>query len=274
MIEVINCSYADVMNDPKYFADKYYEDGVFGLRGIHASEQEQLDIILSLGDVIGWVPRTADCNPNYLRRYEEDHSHTFKDFENGQHTKDDMSVNWHLEHVFSSLNNSTVAGFWNMLRFDCDSSVGMTYFRDNSKLIEELPSETVDFMRKSQIASDIITDKRGKTTAFNVRNAIESHPFKDAEVLRVCQGDIHLVSFEGKPPTGSEKDELLHHCNIIVKEIITNLEKRRTWYWEVGDMLVSDLFTMSHAVAGGFKENERKFLGFFCSHPSVDIGYM
>lgn len=271
MIEVIRCSYRDVMSDPEYFAWKFLHDGVFGIRGLHATEEQQLDIILAIGDYVGWTPRHADFDESLLRRYEEDHSHTFK---HQEHTEKDLSVNWHLEHVFSSLENSTVAGFWNMLKFDCSPTVGMTYFRDNSKLIEFLPIEVVDFMRKSVISSSEITDRKGNLTSTNHRNAIEKHPFKDSEVLRICQGDIKLVSFDGREPTISEHEQFHQHVATIEIEIVYNLSKRLTWNWEVGDLLISDLFVMSHAVAGGFKPGERKFLGYFCSHPSIDSDYL
>ena len=57
MIEVIRCSYRDVMSDPEYFAWKFLHDGVFGIRGLNATEEQQLDIILAMGDYVGWVPR-------------------------------------------------------------------------------------------------------------------------------------------------------------------------------------------------------------------------
>ena len=48
MIDVVRCSYADVMRDPEYFAWKFLHDGVFGIRGLYATEEQQLDIILSI----------------------------------------------------------------------------------------------------------------------------------------------------------------------------------------------------------------------------------
>jgi len=271
MIEVIRCSYRDVMSDPEYFAWKFLHDGVFGIRGLNATEEQQLDIILAMGDYVGWVPRNDDFDRTVLRRYEEDHEHTFA---HGYHTELDLSVNWHLEHVFSSVENSTVAGFWNMLKFDCSPSVGMTYFKNNSKLLEALPSDTVDFMRKAVVTSSVISDRKGNLTHSNPRNAVEKHPFKEAEVLRICQGDVSLFSFDGREPTENEKSQFEAHVDIIETDIVYNLSSLLTWNWEVGDMLISDLFLMSHAVAGGFKPGERKFLGYFCSHHSIDNDYL
>jgi alpha-ketoglutarate-dependent taurine dioxygenase len=267
MIDVIDCCYSDVINDSAYFADKFLHDGVFGLRGLHATEEEQLNIIVALGDEIGWVPRTADFDRSCLRRYVEDHSHTF---DYGEHTGSDLSVNWHLEHVEASLENSTVAGFWNMLKFDCSTDVGATYFKDNSKLVEDLPAEVVKFLRKCVVSDQDIVDRKGHRASINSRQAVERHPFKDAEVIRVCQGYVSLVSFDGRDPSPSEIDELEAHVDTIQAEIMWDLKRRLTWNWQVGDMLVSDLFTMSHAVSGGFKQSERKFLGYFCSHPAID----
>jgi alpha-ketoglutarate-dependent taurine dioxygenase len=271
MIDVVDCSYADVMRDPAYFAGKWLHDGVFGLRGLHATEEEQVDIIVALGDYIGWVPRTSDFDRSLLRRYEEDHSHTF---DYGDHTDVDLSVNWHLEHVHSTVENATVAGFWNMLKFDCPTDVGMTYFRDNSKLIGDLPESVTAFLRKCVIANSALVDRRGNACARNPRKALECHPFKDVEVIRISQTDVELLSVDGGAPLHSDIEQFRECIDTVVSEIVYNDLNRLTWNWQVGDLLVSDLFTMSHAVAGGFRKDERKFLGYFCSHPAIDSTYL
>jgi alpha-ketoglutarate-dependent taurine dioxygenase len=271
MIDVVECSFSDIIRDSKYFAEKFLEEGVYGFRGLFASEEEQIDIILAIGDYVGWTPRSDDFDRSVLRRYSEDHSHTFC---YGEHTPNDFAVNWHLEHVHSSLENSTVAGFWNMQKFSCSADVGKTYFTDNSKIIDTLSSEVVDFLRKCVIGSKVVVDNKGNVTTKVARDAIVKHPFKNADVVRICQSDVDLISFNGGKPSNDETNFFVKCVDVVETEIVLNPYNQLVWSWQNGDLLVSDLFVMSHAVSGGFKRDERQFLGYFCSHPEIDTSYL
>lgn len=271
MIDVVHCTVDDILSDPSFFASKFLEDGVYGIRGLFASEEDQVEILLSLGDEIGWTPRHEDYDPTMVRRYFENHDHSLV---GRQHSGEEYAVHWHLEHLHSSYENSTVAGFWNMLRFDCSHKVGRTYFKDNSKMLNNLPSDFVEFLRKCGVANKVVIDLKGNRTTEVRRDAIAQHPFKDVPVLRICQGGAELLDFEGRPPSDTEKDLFESYVDYIELDIVHNKDDRLIWEWEVGDMLISDLFVMSHAVSGGFLKGEREFLGYFCSHPSLDTAYL
>ena len=216
----------------------YLSDGVLCLTGAFFSESDQKIITKTFADRIGL---------NHISNYDyEDHSRSIEKF--GSTSKDDIFINWHLEHVYAK--NPQMIASWNMVHFTCDKDSGKTGFIKVDDVKALLPEEHLSFLDKSVIEQNKIE-----------RSAMQHYDVLNKNILRidVNRGSDKLVLYNGIDPTKNQID----YFNTIqsnVHEIVrSNINIQKWWSWDVNDMIIIDLHRMIHCVKGGFDSSQRKF---------------
>jgi hypothetical protein len=293
------------VKDIRENSEKYFEVmrdlGIICFRGAFLDLEKSMDVLSELSRGFNWTPgyvaqdgRKVDWR--YTQNY-DDRASAF-DVDN---IEQGLINPWHLEGMYKKHTMHAVG--WSMRNFKCDSSVGQTGFVDASVLVETMPIEMYEFMKRSRLIHYPIFAKKfpddykamllnfslgvGKMdekiwtidgdseVSSNAHDAIQNHPTFGYEVLRLCPccerwGHQHLLfSVDGKKPT-NDQNQMFEE----VREWLRNqlLDESMVWYheYEEGDFVVPDLFIMIHSAKGGFSPGEREFDGFWCFQKNVD----
>lgn len=251
----------NVINNSEYYKDKLISDSVICFRNANLTEKEQFDFAKRLGKNIGWslLDNTSKYIENHVRK-----SHIVSG-------PDDVIVEWHVEHTYYT--NPIVASTWNMYNFKTNPENGKTYFVDTNVIFDMLSNEEQDFLSNSIIAEPkFIKDAQFEagfvSTHTNLADnypIIAKHWLTGKPVIRFtilpAPMTVDLVSYKGKFPS---QNELKYFQTLIrkIEDIIWNNEDIRIVHrWQQGDLVIPDLFKLSHAVTGGFSPEDREFRG-------------
>jgi alpha-ketoglutarate-dependent taurine dioxygenase len=237
-------------------------DSIVCIRGLKLTEGEQLQLVKDLGDLVGWYPNNSG---DFSHKYVENHASNEKV---SNSTGDEIILKWHMEHIDYDQYVPIVAGVWNMRKFNCDKENGKTYFIDSRKLYQKLFSEEEKVFLRNAVASheDHTLNKEEIITIYV--NLVQNHWLTGEEQLRIelhHQSDsFELHKIDGKTVS---KEELQRFRDLIKRfreEVYENEELRIIHKWEEGDILIPDLFSLAHAVTGGFDPEDREFTGYWC----------
>ena len=243
----------------------------------------------------GWKIASKYPSPPHWT-YIEDHTHTLG-LHGVQRTKDQLFVHWHAEQT--NLEFPQYGALWQMLEKTGDPDAGKTGFVDNAVLYDLLNEDEKKFAERCHVIMlpfigevdpiDILSKMRvndrgnmfvpffsdGMVQANFVRPLVEIHPHTGRKCLRfnshweefmrgteLTEGVMaKVVLVDGNPPNpedSSKADQLLLKS---AKRVYLD-DSIQTWIsWQQGDIILPDLFRMTHGVRGGFSYGERKFRG-------------
>lgn len=244
--------YKNLKNNFNIYKDIFLNEQIIAFRNANIDFNMQTQIMNLLGDNLNWYPNSYIQNPS---DYIEDHHKHMNS--NNIATKNSIMLGWHQEHVASN-NGAFVSGLWNMTLFNCSPDTGKTYFVDMAKFYKNLPEEDKFFLNKCR-AKVKLEDN------FVLYDLVSLHWITGERVLRTYFDNevIELFEVDGKSPSNLEIIKFNSLCKHISSEINFNENIRMQHIWQKGDLLITDLFKLAHAVSGGFNKNERKLEGMF-----------
>jgi alpha-ketoglutarate-dependent taurine dioxygenase len=245
----------NVINNIEVYKKKFLEDSVILFRNANLNYDSQSLFHFKLSQLLNF--HSAFDTETKLSNYIENHSKT----PNVQSAKkDDVILNWHLEHV--TYKNPIVISTWNMIKFTTDSENGKTYFIDFEKVYDQMPEDWKKFLNSCKVNHP--GDKPWNSDEeFSV---IYDHWITGKPVLRMVireyfEDTNQLVSVDGKNPTDNDK-ELFKKISLWVGNYAYHNENSIiVQKWKEGDLLIVDIFKLAHAVTGGFDPNDREFIG-------------
>lgn len=248
--KIENCTYKSIVKDIDKYVELFLSHGVVAFHNVCLSSEQQGEIMNLFGQRLNWG-HVSQINT-------EDHSLSIEIFKKNneivQSTADQILIAWHLEHVMSS--NPQIAASWNMLKLTCKKGSGLTGFVHARDLYNLMPEEWIDFLNRSTI----VDDKKN----FPQRKAIQVHPNTKEPIIRVNPNTTDLLLYvDSQEPTQDSIDLFNTIKNWIFNNVNHNTSIQKWWEWSVYDMIVVDLFSMNHAVKGGFKIGERIFSRFW-----------
>lgn len=236
------------------------KNSIIGIRGVKFTEEEQLQLVRDLGDIAGWFPNNSEI---FNHKYVENHS-TNSSVNNS--LNDEIILNWHLERVDYDEYLLLVAGVWNMRHFNCDPESGKTYFIDSRKIFQKIYNEDEkNFLRGCKASWEEQTLEGNTRT--NYVKIVQPHWKTQEEQIRVelhHMDAINLYTINNNDPTLEEKTIFESLMKRFIEEVETNLDLRIIHKWREGDILIPDLFSLAHAVTGGFDPKDREFTGYWC----------
>jgi alpha-ketoglutarate-dependent taurine dioxygenase len=294
----------DVRNNAAEYARVFVDYGLLCFRNAHLNDPSATDVLEELCSRFSWTPLSADANRSRTWKYTQNYDGrlaTDSEFTPDKNLNSKMINRWHTEGVYSK--NPQYAAGWNMRHFKCDSGVGQTGFADASELLKQMPIHLVEFLRRAELihyppiingrppSVKEFTDKFTESVNELSREiwcedgeriipsyphlAIDKHPDRDVDVLRLCPcteewGSNHvLFSVDGKSPT--DKDIALFGECISWLDSALEVESNQWWHeWVEGDFVIPDLFVMIHSAKAGFGIGEREFDGFWCFEKGTD----
>lgn len=247
----------NIANNPEFYKKLFIEESAFVFKNANLSFKDQTKTHRLLGSIVGWHDFNQDHNI-IEGSYKENHSHN-KSINLAQ--SDDILVSWHVEHSYYV--NPTVAATWNMKTFKTNKDNGKTYFIDTSEIFKLMKKEWQDILKNTLIKMYI--REVDKTFSFN---AVKPHWLMGYDVIRIplrmnlyLDESIKFYDLNNKIINQNEFLEILKIINWIENEIKNNTDLRKIHMWDQGDLVVSDLFKLAHAVTGGFDPKDREFTG-------------
>lgn len=256
----------EIFNNFDKYKQIFLDDGIIPFRNAHCDREEQDEIMRFFGDRLGWWPNNSNSTGDHT--YEETHERHMG-VENIE-DKNALMLAWHLEHV-QLKKDIYVGASWCMNLFKCDPDAGVTYFVNMLKFYRELPEEEKSFLSKIEIElpQDLSQAYEAPNKEERTYKLVQNHWLHNEDTIRIFLGseDAKLYRFDGHTPTKEQEERLKEFLNKLFVFIYENEESRLVHYWQEGDMLISDMFIMAHAVTGGFKQGERRLDGMFATLP-------
>ena len=252
-----------IRNNFDTYRQLFLNDATMAFRNANCDREEQQQVMEIFGDNLGWWPNSQ--RGGSISNYEETHERHM-DPDNTAN-KDSLMLGWHLEHV-QLQRDMYVGSSWCMNLFRCDPDAGQTYFVDMLSLYDRLSDEQKDFLDGVEVLLRTYWGPHDKDpdAAPAVYKLVQEHWILKKKVLRLflaSVNDVELYRLHGNVPTDADVlrfKEILTQVHFDVKE---NLDNRLVHIWQEGDMVISDMFRMAHAVTGGFAEGERRLDGIF-----------
>lgn len=265
MIQIKTIEYPgkqEIFDNFEKYKNIFLEDGVIPFRNANCQREEQEEIVKFFGDRLGWWPNSKfDRDSNY----EETHEKHMQ--EQNINDNNSLMLGWHLEHV-QLKQDIYVGASWCMNLFRCNPEAGKTYFFNMLKFYRSLSEEDKDFLKKSEVkiskywgAHDELDDQPEE-----VYSLVQKHWLHNEDTLRLFLGsldDTSLYKFDGSTPTKEQEQRLIEILTRIIDFVKHSQDFKMVHRWQEGDMLISDMFVMAHAVSGGFKQGERRLDGIF-----------
>lgn len=252
-------SVEDVFNNIVFYEKMFIDNGSIAFRNANLSHEEHLNLHNILGKQLGSYQEKNKTG------YTENHSKMYNKKSNKQ-----IMLSWHIEHP--EYKNPIVLGTWNMHKFTTSSENGKTYFVDTQFLYQKMPDSFKEFSKKCTIINPI----QKKHDVHAEYNFIENHWITKEPVIRLSH--VHktlnlkietaelnnfqkLFKFEGRDPVKHEYEYYFKIMKWIQDNLYNNLDIRLVHKWQQGDLVVSDMYKMCHAVTGGFESKDREFTG-------------
>jgi alpha-ketoglutarate-dependent taurine dioxygenase len=241
--------YEELKNNFNKYKEIFLNEQIIAFRNANLNRKEQEEIMYLFGDNLGWYP-----NSSYKQDFGYAETHHFHIDKKGNVSKNELVLEWHQEHI-EDPNLIFVSGMWNMELFECNPDAGKTYFVDMSKIYNSFIKEDKEFL-----------DRCTGYCEGEIYKLVSSHWITNEKTIRTFFAKIENVSLhliDDRKPTEieSEKFNLLH--DQIVTQVWLNKDIRMEHSWKQGDLLIPDLFKLSHSVTGGFNKNERRLEGIF-----------
>jgi hypothetical protein len=128
-----------------------------------------------------------------------------------------------------------------------------------------MKSEEYALLKEDQLFLDKCKAKIYIEDSFFTYNLVSPHWITNEKELRTYFDEevIELFQFDSREPSELEKNRFNSLSKYIHDEINFNENIRMQHLWQKGDLLIPDLFKLTHAVSGGFNKNERKLEGIF-----------
>jgi alpha-ketoglutarate-dependent taurine dioxygenase len=248
-----------LLNNIVFYEKMFIDNGSIAFRNANLSHEDHLNIHNILGKQLGSHQETNKTG------YTENHSRIYN-----KKTNNEIVLPWHIEHPHYK--NPIVLGTWNMHKFTTSSENGKTYFVDTQFLYQEMPDDFKEFSKRCTIINPI-----GKHQGVSGEHKlIENHWITGKPVIRVSH--VHktlnvkqetsalnnfqkLCRFEGRDPVKYEYEYYFEIMKWIQNHLYNNLDIRIVHRWHQGDLVVSDMYKMCHAVTGGFSPEDREFTG-------------
>lgn len=254
----------EIFNNFDKYKKIFLDDGIIPFRNAYCDREEQDEIFRFFGDQLGWIPNSGSTQDI---AYEETHE-KHMDSENTK-DKNSLMLSWHLEHVHLK-KDVYVGASWCMNLFKCDPDAGVTYFVNLFKFYSGLSEKEKEFLSKVEleISTEVGLEEDEADYEDRVYRLVQKHWLHGQDTLRVFLSGYEenlFCRFDGQPPTNEQKAELKEFLEKLFTFVYRNEEERLAHYWQEGDMLISDMFTMGHAVTGGFKPGERRLDGMFAT---------
>jgi alpha-ketoglutarate-dependent taurine dioxygenase len=252
-----------IQNNFETYRELFLNDATMAFRNANCNREEQQRVMEIFGDNLGWWPNSERSGS--AANYEETHERHMDADKRAD--KDSFMLGWHLEHV-QLQNNVYVGSSWCMNLFQCDPDAGKTYFVDMIAIYDSLSDEYKEFLDGTEALLKTYWGPHDKDpdSAPAIYTLVQEHWILKKKVLRLFLASIdsvELYKIHGNDPTEQEKlkfKEILIHIHYEIKD---NLDNRMVHLWQEGDMVISDMFRMAHAVTGGFAEGERRLDGIF-----------
>lgn len=246
--------YEEIKNNFNKYKDIFLNEQVIAFRNANVDKELQINLMKLFGDNLSWSPNSTklmDINNEYTKYTETHHQHIDK---KGNVSKDDLILEWHQEHVEDE-HFIFVSGMWSMGLFNCDPDSGKTYFVDMTKMYNSFSIEDREFL--------------DRCTGFcegEIFKLVSNHWITNEKTIRTFYAKIentNLYLIDDREPTKLEleKFKLLH--DQIVDQVWFNKEIRMQHLWKQGDLVIPDLFKLTHSVSGGFDKNQRRLDGMF-----------
>lgn len=243
----------DIADNVNFYFEKFKKDGILVFRNAHLTIEQQEELQFKMAEGFGYYPNIHALTGHYV----EDHAMSMSK----NAGPDDIMLDWHIEHVY--LENPIVLGIWNMQVFNTDSENGKTYFYDSRTMYDKIPVEWKNFLAECIIDGSMGNDPSGK---IKYTKPIVEHWIDKRPTIRIAvgrQGDnLETVKrIEGRAPTARDH-RTYSEITAYIKDVLNNdTENRIVHKWQLGDLVIPDMFTMFHAVTGGFKKEDRVFTG-------------
>lgn len=267
-------------------SDAFRDHKILAIRGTDFSPEESFEILKFIGDWCDFIPNHQSP---YEWRYEETHERTLIPFKSrGTNTDQHIIVTWHLKHA--EFEYPQVAAAWNMRKFSCDPHCGKTGFIDMGEAFSQMPRDWRDFLSSSKVAHSPLDDGDHRTyedlyghdiiervaagesviwassrhLPLVITDAVQRHWLSNEKILRMTPSQWpELIAVDNAKPT---RDQKLEYA-MIIDWLIANIYDSRSWdywwEWQEHDILIPDLFSLAHAVTGGFEPGSRIFTGFW-----------
>lgn len=254
-------SFEDLTLNLDKVKEKYFSDSIVLIRGLTITDEQHLSLTKLLGDLMGWTPNSS---ASFNHKYHENHNSN-KKLKNAAISE--IILGWHMEHSDYDIYSPLVAGVWNMHTFKCESNSGMTYFMDSRKVYNFLFNDKEkDFLRSCWYTWDEVYPNNAEVK--NKVKLVNNHWITGEEQIRlemqITPPNLRLDTYENRVPTNNESKYFEELINRFKLEHYKNEEFRIIQKWNEGDILIPDLYSMAHAVTGGFSPENRKFTGLWC----------
>ena len=246
--------------------EEFLENGSVVYRNANFSTDQQLTLLKTLGDYLGWHPNSLTKN-NPI--YKENHERNGLSKE-ARKTKDQILLSWHMEHT--DYKNPIVGATWNMHLFTCDSSLGRTGFVDTTQIYDLMPKDWQIFL--SNCVEIIQKDTMVSSKDGEFEYALMEHEIPCVQEHWKSKKPTVRVDLDGPNYYGlrfldnkdvTDKDiELFSQIKVFIfDQIYKNKEIFQFHEWKQGDIVIVDLFKLAHCVFGGFYPHEREFTGYW-----------
>jgi alpha-ketoglutarate-dependent taurine dioxygenase len=260
-------SIEEIKSNADRYKEIYFRDKIIVFRDANLSKDQQKELMIFFGDLLGWCPNSKD---SIVLDYMEDHHKHMKD--DRFTSKEELMLAWHTEHV-QNQEDPHLGATWRMEKFECPEDSGHTYFVDMTKMFQDLSKEDQDFLSKcvNELNTTEFRNTDKGVVGFEVSkefDCVKSHPVTGEKTIRLSlfaqNGELNVLSkFNGREPNQEEKDMYRNLVSFICSQVWTNKDIRMVLKWKQGDLAVPDLFKLAHSVSGGFIKNQRTLKGEF-----------
>jgi alpha-ketoglutarate-dependent taurine dioxygenase len=243
----------------EFYKKIFIKDGILAFKNASLSHKDHLKVHEIFGKALG------SWKENNETGYTENHARTYGNHFESRPGCNDILLPWHIEHP--TYKNPIVLGTWNMHNFKTDSENGKTYFVNSKKLYDQMPNGFKEFLKKCKIY-DLESPDLG------THDVVMNHWITEEPVIRTSfvyklferasaatNNFQKLYTVDGSSPSKEDKENYFEAMKWVESQLYQNTEIRLVHKWNQGDLLVSDIFLMYHAVTGGFEPSEREFVG-------------
>jgi len=304
-----NLSLSDARNDLTTVIEKFKKHKFVEFNNSNPTDEERFSLMFDIGLLLGWK---LDYDEPGVPQFTYEETHKFScglAKQENRNNQNDVVVAWHLEHPHTRF--PQVGALWHMEHKSCAKEAGSTGFIDANVLFNLLSPDDQEFLEHCQIVKTSffsITENNSidlqKSVQFDgedqfitvlgpdgklvipayVKKPVVDHYLTGEKTLKISPkgqyteneyvGHERLIWFDNRTPT---KDEIRHYNRIaefVYRNVSSNEEIKYFHYWDQGDAILVDVFSLIHCVRGGFNDGERLMKGIWAfpntSHLSRD----